>query len=546
MILFLGILLGISCFFRPIQNSDLYWHLSAAKYMLSQGAVPRTDFLSHTMQGKPWVDFEWLTQLIYHGIYSVCGFPGLLALRVLLFCGLIGILWKLLRLYRVEGTGSGLAILLLSISLIPSADVRPENFSLLFFYMLLYKLETCRLRLWKPNSRHWILVLLGFCLWSNLHAGFLYGLVLMGFYGLGSREEMRKLRWLAGSFLAGMSGALLNPYGLRIYQAILQHQRDLPQLQKYISEWNPASFENPWQWPYWVLLFVCFLVTLIHYIRTRHTPLPYILAILFWGLSSANYSRHTAFFCLLAIPYTSSMLLKLNLKIGEKIDSKMVTRFLFLVFFIPYLSIFVWPFLIKDRIQETRFIPLGAVEFLREQAPVLKGKRLYHTWGQGGYIGFRLYPLYKVFLDGRYIFHPLLEETLQARAQPQKWLAFMDKYEIGIALLQRSSQDFSVFEVALKNGGKRTLKRPFYLTYMPKKDWALVYWDEKDMIFVRRSSVDGKWLARHEYTYVRPDDSEALSYMISEKLVPADAVQRESARYRTKRPNPSREGGGGF
>ena len=42
----------------PVRDPDLWWHLSAGRFLRETLAIPRADWLSHTMAGKPWVDFE--------------------------------------------------------------------------------------------------------------------------------------------------------------------------------------------------------------------------------------------------------------------------------------------------------------------------------------------------------------------------------------------------------------------------------------------------------------------------------------------------------
>src|SRR5579862_221965 len=71
------------CLAAPINNPDLFWHLSAARRMFELGAIPRVDWLSSTLSGDPWMDFEWLQELIYSGIYGIAGMAGLWLLKVL-------------------------------------------------------------------------------------------------------------------------------------------------------------------------------------------------------------------------------------------------------------------------------------------------------------------------------------------------------------------------------------------------------------------------------------------------------------------------------
>src|SRR2546426_236819 len=52
---------GASTLFR---DSDTGWHIRNGEAILSAGAVPRADRFSYTKAGKPWVAWEWLSDVI--------------------------------------------------------------------------------------------------------------------------------------------------------------------------------------------------------------------------------------------------------------------------------------------------------------------------------------------------------------------------------------------------------------------------------------------------------------------------------------------------
>jgi hypothetical protein len=63
--------------FLPISSPDLFWHLSAGRWMSDHLALIRTDFLSFTREGVPWINFEWGLQLIWSAIFALGGLWGL-------------------------------------------------------------------------------------------------------------------------------------------------------------------------------------------------------------------------------------------------------------------------------------------------------------------------------------------------------------------------------------------------------------------------------------------------------------------------------------
>jgi hypothetical protein len=48
--------------------------------------------------------------------------------------------------------------------------------------------------------------------------------------------------------------------------------------------------------------------------------------------------------------------------------------------------------------------------------------------------------------------------------------------------------------------------RGFSALWFPKAEWALVYWDDVAMVFVRREGAPATLLEHHEYRVIRPDD----------------------------------------
>jgi hypothetical protein len=60
--------LFVSCL--PIHSPDLFWHLSAGRWMAAHRAIPSSDPFSFTRLGEPWLDFEWLLQLFWYGVHG--------------------------------------------------------------------------------------------------------------------------------------------------------------------------------------------------------------------------------------------------------------------------------------------------------------------------------------------------------------------------------------------------------------------------------------------------------------------------------------------
>ena len=551
----LGLSAAAGAFIFPIHNPDLWWHLGAARFMAQEGRLPRADFLSHTMAGAPWLDFEWLAQLLYRAVFSAAGCGGLVALRALLMLLTVGAVLRLLRLHGAGPAGRGLAALLLAAALFPFADLRPDNFSLLFFAVLNLGLEARRLERIRLDCRVALAVVGLFALWADLHLGLVFGLVLAACYAAGEAAEALLPAvygrgpagpWLrCGDYLKvaalGVLGSLLNPYGWRLYAVAVHHARSLDLLQGVICEWMPPDLTRRWTWPYGGLLLLSLGGMLAHFIKTRRTPYALMIAVGYFGLASSAYQRHLSYFCLVAVPALFWTLRDLQssdkpmrvLGWGAGVLAALLAAFL---------ACYVWPFAFPLARGACPPAARGMAAFLAAEAGGIKGRRLYNSWADGGYLGLVLHPRYRVFFDGRYIFHPLLAEVRGAARSAAAWQGLMDRYGVDVACLKLSRKGSTVEAVPGKGGARTVVGRPYYVTYMPRKDWALVYWDADNLVLVRRARADPQWLRRNEYMFLAPDDQPFLAELLRQGRVPAARLREEMARH--LRPSPLAVGDG--
>src|SRR5271170_7647599 len=93
-----GVLFGMITFSSSleIKDLDLWLHLRMGWWITQHGFVPNYDVLSCTIAGKPWVNHEWLFQVLVYLVKESFGFNGLICMQsivvavtflVLLFLG---------------------------------------------------------------------------------------------------------------------------------------------------------------------------------------------------------------------------------------------------------------------------------------------------------------------------------------------------------------------------------------------------------------------------------------------------------------------------
>lgn len=503
----------------PVGDPDSWWHLSAARWMIEHRAFPRVDWLSFTAAGTPWVDFEWLSQLVFHGAFSCAGPAGLWALKALLLV-LAGLsVDGLMRRSGLDPEARALGLSLWAAAMLPRSDIRTELFSLAAFARLLLLLEDGRLR---PLP-----LLIGFSAWANLHAGFAYGLLLLGLHAAassGRREALGRLWCLA----AAAAGTLATPYGFSVYAVLVRHSLDAGPLRDAILEWGglrPGRFVH---WPAFVLLAVAAAVVWRGGHREGLRPSWRGVALALFGLSALRHARTSSYFAILAVPWSLSALRDMRVWPEDAEPRRALACALSAAVFVFGL----WcgrPVGVLRRLSHELHVPARAAGYI-ERHPELPRGPWYHPWGWGGYLGYRFGASRPVFQDGRYIFHPLLLQAGEAIRSPESWARFLSERGIVLALLENAPLQVRTVR-GYPDGSRREFFRPYYTVYMPARDWALLYWDEEALLFVRRDSMAPHELSRLEYRLARPGDGDALADAMSRGEVDPGLLRRELDRH---------------
>src|SRR6266511_4810426 len=68
----------------PLAVIDLAYHLRAGDIMFDTHALLRTDVFSAVAYGRPWLNQQWLAQIVMTTAFRLGGWFGLVALRALL------------------------------------------------------------------------------------------------------------------------------------------------------------------------------------------------------------------------------------------------------------------------------------------------------------------------------------------------------------------------------------------------------------------------------------------------------------------------------
>lgn len=364
-------------------DHDFGWHLRMGQLILDSG-IPKTDPFSYTMPSFPFIDHEWLTNVIFFKLYSFIGKLGLSFIFALLTITslIITIPRKLLAFAFVP-------ILLSSTILMSSLGIRPQIETWVLF-ALLFRILTDQkfFRL----GKFFIPILM--LVWVNLHGAFALGIVVLLLFNTVSiwqsgKVNLTNLTILILSILA----TFLNPYGLRIWKEVWMQMTDT-NLRWSILEWYPLILRLD-------LAFLILLSLSLVFIWKYKKSFSLFEKSLYFGLLLAGLSsqRHISLWLIITTPlFTKSLSLAFEEFTKEKLQKERFIKAYKLLLLLAVLIFSFHLFLVfQTNFTEEKYYPKQAISFLKT-LPLDYQILAPYDWG--GYLIWNL-PDRKVFIDGR-------------------------------------------------------------------------------------------------------------------------------------------------
>ena len=268
---------------RGATDPDLWGHLRFGLDALSTGRLTSADPYSFT-QDVPWINHEWLSEVLFAGAYRAGGVLGLVALKTTILVAVAYLLASLTRQVDVRLRWWLLAVALVGLGPV-AGTFRPQLWTILGLALLCRVLAT-------GASLAWLLLI--FPLWANLHGGWIVGVGLVGLWTVGRLIDARSARSVAPLVLvlaAALASTALNPYGWRLWEFLLGTVR----MSRNVSEWRPL-----WQQPdishsvLWVLIAAVVLASAGT--RWRRLTWSALLPVAWLGVSSLFVDRLVPFF----------------------------------------------------------------------------------------------------------------------------------------------------------------------------------------------------------------------------------------------------------
>lgn len=499
---------------------DLFWHLASGRWILEHGELPRTDPFRFTSHGVSWVDHEWLFQGVVATLERTWGLPSLVVGLAALVVALAALLFTSLRRSGAPAAGAALVVLIAILGARGRFFLRPELASLFLLPLSIALLQGFR----RTGSRVPVLILpVLVVLWVNFHPGALLAPVVTAAYLVGTRlpggsRGGRPIpwTWVLGLPVVTALALLANPYGAWLFTVpfgIAEALRGLPGTN---PEWLPV-----WQRPEPFLFFFCGMAALLALavaagVKARRLDPATGLVALALAILASTGLRHQGLFFVGAAFFAGEALADLARVRDPGREERRLGRLL-----VPLACLLAafWCVLPPSRgplrprqgafrpglgIEPGRF-PEKAVDDLARRTGV---GNLYNDVAFGGYLLWRLYPPRQVFIDARNEVNPgLFHELAAARGSEERWTALLARYGIDGALVRYDDRPRAVLSPpAVPGGPPRVEHHTTNALFFPRDRFALVYWDDVAMIFLRRAPERAALLEREEYRYVHPED----------------------------------------
>ena len=426
--------------------------------------------------------------------------------------------------------------------------VRPETASLLMLALLLTILGAGM-----PGLRRGLALGAVAAVWANIHPAVLLAPVVVLLLAAGDLSDPTRrggrslMAAIAIEPALAAAGTLVNPYGVSLW-TVPFHLRGLVRTGTFFNpEWLPPPMAR------FPLIYLCAALVLAGAaasgIRRRGVPDGWILVAALLAALSLRQMRHMGLFAV-ALTFAAGPLLRAFDPRGA-LDSVLARPLPGLLscagVIVATGSVLVSGGGLAQRtgLDPGRF-PVEACEEIAREAPDV---RLYNDVRFGGYLLWRFYPPRKVFIDGRNEVYPQLLARLGAvyaggPGSYEDWRRLVAEYRIEGAIVRyQETLKGVIYPPGHAGEPERRGYRAWSAYLFPPAEWALVYFDDTALVFMKRGGAGERWIARGEYLALNPEDGDYVRERASSDTAFA-ARLREDCERRLGRAPPSERAAG--
>lgn len=390
---------------QPIQDPDLWWHITVGKWILAHGEIPSVDLWNRFSGDKPWRAYSWITEVLFAWADSQGGVFGLISVKLsfglLLVAALLMSYWSISRSLFLSGC---LTILVVGAS-DTSFGLRPQTLSWGLLAILLALGE--QIKHSGGKKRYLAGLFLCMVIWANTNITSALALGCLAVWLVDLQKFPQSLKAALPALAVGFLGTFFTPY-LGAEWLTFFSKADHPLRFLSIAEFQPANFYHATA-DVVLLLLILFFIFVHH--RPRALPLQYLLFVggfFFLAMLIRKFNPQAAIVTASAIaalwrtaePSSLGNIARGIVLAEEKFNKRsfQVVGSLLFVLAAAYnvVTVFQEPL-------DLNSVPKRAMDFFFEKELPLP---LANGFGQGGYVMYRMSskdgsPQYKVPIDGR-------------------------------------------------------------------------------------------------------------------------------------------------
>jgi tetratricopeptide (TPR) repeat protein len=543
----LGALVAAAAFVLAVtrvEDPDTWTHLALGRLMVETRGLPVHEVLVFPSGGLPYHNTEWLFDIVLYLVFRAGGLAGVVLLKAATIALAFWVLFKDATLPREPGSDRVLraviaaAVLLGCLPMVRHRFIeRPDIVLMVFLAFTIYAVNAYLL-----EGRRLIFALPAVhLLWANMHPSVIVtvvpfgaalaggGLLLLLRRGRAGEEtgippeipSVRQLKVVAGVLVADVLASLVNPRGIEILTLPFQLAAS-PWFTQEINELQRPSF-GLYPGPY--VLAGLLLLSFIALRRWRSlVPALMVLPFAYLGLSAV---RFIFVFAIVGAPVLARNVTEIALAWSGARSRRpamaLAAAALAACAVSVILALAQVPPLADSRKSiglgaDARFVPEGALRYLDT---IGMTGRLFNAFHFGGYITWRDFPTRSAIIDGRgYVPGSLREEIHFARAYPEHLARLQAAYGFDAAVL-----DYPIYS----GEGIESLG-PDADWALTSPGWALVYWDDFALVYLRRSSPWDAVIARDEYRRLHPANGLPAFWRSLADKAAVPEIQRELER----------------
>jgi hypothetical protein len=454
-VIILFILLFAMAVRTPV-DTDTWWHLRVGEYQVKNFTVVGEDLFSHTMNGEPWVNHSWGSQVLMYLVYAVTGGQGdpadngSVGLALMTAALATGGMAFVYRASRGSVYVRAFAMVLGAAAAAVFWSPRPQMFTFFFSTVVYYLLYLYK---WENTDRLWLIPVV-VLIWGNIHAGFAIAFILMLGYVAG--ETAANLFGPRTKVLIGWRGIgkillvmavsvvalVINPFGLEMLKVPFATV-NIGVLQDFIQEWASPNFHERQTWPFIALLIGSLGLAGLSNDRIDWTDLALITGTGFMALLAG---RNIALFAVVATPvlaqFGEAFLHERGWQIRPvtRVTPRMARLNALLLALVLIAGLAKMFYAVNgETVREAQLtrLPVAAADYIRDSQP---DGPMFNSYNWGGYLMFAV-PDYPVYVDGRTDLYgdQFLREYLSVAFLQGDWQAVLEKADIGFIVIETNS-----------------------------------------------------------------------------------------------------------